>query len=207
MSTARPDPSRLVACPTCDALYRYEPLEPRQTAACGRCGTVIFAPRPGAISTVLALAIAALVLMGIALDYPFLSMTANGLTAKASVIDAVRSFAVDDMAPLSLAIALLILLLPTLRLCLLIYVTLPLVLGAKPWPGARTAFRLNVDLRPWSMAEIFMVGVAVAMVKVADLATISFGPAFWAMAAVAILLAAKDAVTCERTIWHILRAA
>ncbi|WP_138470157.1 paraquat-inducible protein A [Poseidonocella sp. HB161398] len=206
MSSRHPDPAELVACPTCDALYRFAPPGPRQTASCARCGTVLFAPRPGAIRTVLALALAALALMTIALDYPFLTMNANGLTAQASVIDAVSSYAVDDMAPLSLAIAVLILLLPTLRLLLLVYVTLPLVFGGRAWPGARTAFRLNVQLRPWSMAEIFMVGVAVAMVKVADLATISFGPAFWAFAAVALLLAAKDAVTCERTLWHILRA-
>ncbi|MBE3639213.1 paraquat-inducible protein A [Mangrovicoccus algicola] len=207
MTSTSPDPARLVACPTCDTLFHADLLTAGRTATCSCCGTVIFAPRNGAIRTVLALAVAALVLMAVALGFPFLTMTASGLTTQASVIDAVASFAVDDMAPLSLAIGLLIVLLPSLRLCLLIYVTLPLALGRRPWPRAREAFRMNVELRPWSMAEIFMVGVAVAMVKVADMATISFGPAFWAMAAVATLLAAKDAVTCERTLWHMLRPA
>lgn len=140
--------------------------------------------------------------MAIAVSYPFLSVSASGLSSQASVIDAVESYADSEMLPLSLALGALILMLPLARLILLIYVTAPLAFRARPWPGARTAFRLNSHIRPWAMTEIFMVGVAVAMVKVADLAHLDFGLAFWAFAAVAVLVAAKDALICERTIWH-----
>ena len=199
-----PETADLIACPQCDALHRCAVLAPRQTARCTRCGTVLFQPRPGAIAALLALSIAALALLTIALDYPFLGISASGLSAEASVIDAVRAFAISDMAPLSLLIAVLILVLPVLRLLLLIYVILPMLLGRPAFPAARPALRLHGRLRPWSMAEIFMIGVAVAMVKVADMASLSFGPAFWAFAAVVLLLAAKDALTCERTLWRIL---
>lgn len=197
-----PDIATLIACPQCDALHRYEPLGARATARCIRCGTVLFSPRPNAIAFVLALAISALVLMSLAVTYPFLTMSASGLSAKASVIDTVESYADAEMLPLSIALGALILFLPVCRLLLLIYVTGPLAFGGRAWPGARTAFRLNARLRPWSMVEIFMVGVAVAMVKIAGLAQLEFGLAFWAFGAVAILVAAKDALMCERTLWQ-----
>lgn len=202
MESLPPDPATLVACAQCDALHHYVDPGARATTCCVRCGSVMFAPRPGSIALVLSLSISALVLMGIAIFYPFLKLSASGLSSQASLLDAVESYALSDMAPLSIALAVMILILPVARLILLIYVTLPLSLGRRPWPGAFWAFRVNAIIRPWSMAEIFMVGVAVAMVKVSDLATLEFGLAFWAFAAVVVLVAAKDALTCERTIWH-----
>lgn len=202
MAVSVSNPAELVACPQCDALYHAVALEAGQTAICPRCDTVLFAPRPWSIATVLALSTASLALMTVAISAPFLSLSARGLTSQASVLDAVEAFAQSDMTLLSLALGALILVLPVSRLLILIYVTLPLTLGRAPWPGARSAFRLNSMLRPWSMAEIFMLGVAVAMVKVSDLARLDLGTAFWAFGAVAILMAAKDALTCERTLWN-----
>lgn len=198
------DPSDLIACPQCDLLHRDRQLSDRDVARCVRCGTVLFAPRREAIALVLSLAVSALVLMGIALTFPFLSISQAGFGSTASVIDTVEAFSTAAMAPLSIATAAMILVLPITRLGLLCYVTLPLVLGRRAWPGARWSLRLNSRLRPWAMAEIFMVGVAVAMVKVADLAHLEFGPAFWAFAAVAVLVAFKDALTCERTLWRMI---
>ncbi len=63
------------------------------------------------------------------------------------------------------------------------------------------AFRLSEALRPWSMAEIFVIGTAVALVKIAGLANISFGPAFWAFCALILVTAASDAFTSAATIW------
>ena len=54
------------------------------------------------------------------------------------------------------------------------------------------------------MAEIFIIGVSVALVKVAGLATISLGPAFWAFVALVLVTALKDSLMCELTIWKTL---
>ena len=54
------------------------------------------------------------------------------------------------------------------------------------------------------MAEIFVIGTSVALVKVAGLATVSLGPAFWAFCALIIVGAASDVFTCAATIWDTL---
>jgi paraquat-inducible protein A len=83
-----------------------------------------------------------------------------------------------------------------------LYVLVPVVLDR---PGARfaiPAFRLSEAMRPWSMAEIFAIGVAVALVKVSDLARVGFGPAFWMFGILVVLVIAMDSFMCKWSVWH-----
>ena len=80
----------------------------------------------------------------------------------------------------------------------------PMALGHHPARYAVAAFRLAQGLKPWAMAEIFIIGVSVALVKVAGLATISLGPAFWAFVTLVIVTTLKDSLMCELTIWKTL---
>jgi paraquat-inducible protein A len=95
-------------------------------------------------------------------------------------------------------------LIPILRVLLITYVLTPLVLGRRPMRHAAAAFRLSEDLRPWSMAEIFVIGVAVALVKVADLAQVVLGPAFWMFAALVIVTVLQDTFMCRWSLWRTL---
>ena len=63
-------------------------------------------------------------------------------------------------------------------------------------------FRLSEALQPWSMAEIFVIGTGVALVKIAGLASISFGPAFWAFCALIIVTVLKNIYMSKWAIWE-----
>lgn len=196
----------LIACLHCDALYRWPEVPDGAKARCTRCHAVLLAPRRNAISAIVSLALAALVMMMAAVSFPFLQLEASGLTSAASVIDTIRSYSVASgiMAPLSALMAALIVVLPALRLGGLIYALSPLAAGRAPARFATPAFRISMAMRPWAMAEIFIIGVAVALIKIAALATVSFGPSFWAFTALVVLTTAKDSLVCERTLWRIL---
>ena len=99
---------------------------------------------------------------------------------------------------------LLIVVLPVLRASALAYTLLPLRLGRPPAPGAERAFRLAEHLRPWAMSEVFLIGVVVALVKIGGLASISLGPAFWAMAALVMVVVLESSSLDEWSIWQIL---
>jgi paraquat-inducible protein A len=199
-----PDQEELLACPQCDALHRVGEIPIGATARCVRCHTILLAPRRGTVHMLVALALASLILMFVAIGFPFLTLSAMGIVSSASVFDAIRAYSSAHMVLLSFILAMLIVALPLMRILALLYVLTPLMFGLPPLRYAERRFRLAVRLRPWAMAEIFMVGVAVALVKIAGLATVSFGPAFWAFGAVAALLALKDMLMCERTIWRLL---
>jgi paraquat-inducible protein A len=204
-SSAPPsDIEDLIACPQCDALHRADLPHPGERALCRRCGTVLIAPRAGAYLHILMLAITVMILMIGAIFFPFLQLHAAGLTSDASVFDAVRAYASGETAPLAIAVGALIVLIPILRVLLITYVLTPLVLGRRPMCHAAAAFRLSEDLRPWSMAEIFVIGVAVALVKVADLAQVVLGPAFWMFAALVIVTVLQDTFMCRWSLWRTL---
>lgn len=203
-ASARLDPQHLIACHVCDALLLDQRVTVGRRARCPRCGSVLMAPREGAMTQIVMLAATSAVLMVAAVFFPFLDLSASGISTHSSLFDAVLAFSSGLLLPLSFATAALIVLLPFLRFLAIIYALAPMALGRRRARHAVAAFRLAQALKPWAMAEIFIVGVVVALVKVAGLATISFGPAFWAFVALVMVTALKDTVMCELTVWKTL---
>lgn len=193
---------RLIACPQCDALHLVEDLTETESASCARCGTLLIAPRARSFLHVVALSFTAMILMVGAVFFPFLKISTKGLSHDSSVFGAAMTFSDGLLAPLSLAVLLMIVALPVLRFTALIYTLWPLANGRAPWPQAAHAFRLAEATLPWSMAEIFVIGTAVALVKVAGLATVSLGPAFWAFCALIVVVALKNSFMSKWTIWN-----
>nr|WP_321511978.1 paraquat-inducible protein A [uncultured Celeribacter sp.] len=194
----------LLACPSCDALLRDHAVPVGHRVSCPRCHTVIESPRPMAMTRIIMLALAALILMIAAVFFPFLELGAAGMIRRSSLLDTVMAFSSGMTAPLTLAMAALIVVLPVTRFLALIYVLGPMAFGWRPARHAETAFRLAQLLRPWAMAEVFIVGVAVALVKVAGLAHVSLGPAFWAFVALVIVTVMKDNFMSRVTVWKTL---
>jgi len=196
----------LIACPNCDALHRLRSVETGAQAKCVRCGTVLMAPREGAMTRIVMLSATALILMVGAVFFPFLELSAQGLGRKSSVFDAILAFSDGLMLPLSFAVAALIVVLPVTRFLALLYVFGPMALGWEPAKHAKAVFRLAETIRPWAMAEVFIIGVAVALVKVAGLAQVTLGPAFWAFVGLVIVTVLKDNFMCRVTVWQTLNA-
>jgi paraquat-inducible protein A len=167
---------------------------------------VLINPRKSAMTNIVMLALTASVLMLAAISFPFLTLQSHGLTRKSSVIDAILAFSDGLMIPLSIGVAALIVVLPLLRLIAIVYALAPMAIGWAPASGAVRAFRLAEALKPWAMAEIFVVGVAVALVKVAGLAQLTIGPAFWAFSALVLVTVLNDNFMCRLTIWRTLEA-
>ena len=194
----------LIACPVCDTLHRDQDVAKHSVAKCARCGSVLAAPRSGAMTRIAMYAATALILLIAASVFPFLGVSAQGFSNDASVFDTVLAFSGGLNAPLSIAVALLIVLLPAARNLALLYTLAPMAIGYRPAPHAGWAYRWAERLKPWAMAEIFIIGVAVALVKVSGLANVSFGPAFWAFAALLVLTILTDNAICRLTVWKTL---
>lgn len=158
-------------------------------------------PRSHAFPRIIALALASLVLLVIALFTPFLDLTAAGLHSGASIWDAAMAFSNGIMIPLSIAVAAFIIVIPALRLSLIVYTLAPMAAGRKPARHAAATFRLSEALRPWSMAEIFVIGVAVALVKIAGMASVAPGVAFWTFSLLVIVTLWQDSFLDREQVW------
>ncbi len=194
----------LVACPRCDLLQREPDRAENCTVSCSRWGVVLATPRSGAFTRMFVLALTAMILMVAAVCFPFLELQVAGLNSRTLVLDAILAFSSGLLPPLSVALVAFIVLIPSLRFAAVAYTLWPLVFDRRPFQHARSAFRLAERLRPWAMAEIFIVGVSVALVKVAGMASVGLGPAFWAFCALVVVAALHDNFMCRRTIWKSL---
>lgn len=194
----------LIACPTCDALNMQVALGSGARGLCHRCHTTLSAPRKRAMTQIVMLSATALVLLMVAIFMPFLELSAAGMTRRSSILDAALAFSEGITLPLTLAVTAFTIVLPALRLSLLLYVMAPMALGWRAARHAIPAFRLSEDLKPWAMAEVFMIGVAVALVKVSGLASLHIGVAFWALVGLVLVTVLSDSLMCRLTVWRTL---
>lgn len=197
----------LVACPRCDALHIEEELRDGETARCVRCNTLLAKSRGGAFVQIIALSFTSIVLLLGAVFFPFLEISRMGIGNATSLFGVALAFAEGPLLPLVLAVLAMIIALPVLRAFLLLYTLVPLVQGRPPHRHAADAFRISEELRPWSMAEIFVIGTSVALVKVAGLATVHLGPAFWAFCALILVNLASRGFMCQTAIWDAIEDA
>ena len=170
-------------------------------AVCARCHTVLASPQRRAGMLIIMLAFTTLILLIGAALLPFLRIDVRGLSNGVSIVDAALAFSGPRFAALAVTTVALILVIPMTRMLLILYVLVPVVFDRPPAQHARSAFRLSETLQPWSMAEIFALGCAVALVKVADLARIEFGPAFFMLANLVVLMVAQDSLICRWSVW------
>ncbi|MEM9966458.1 MAG: paraquat-inducible protein A [Pseudomonadota bacterium] len=194
----------VIVCPRCDAVYQLKRPREGERAICQRCDKVLIEPRRNAGLYIIAIALAVLFLILGASVLPFLTIDAAGTRNAVSILEAALAFSDGPLIALSLTTAALIILIPLIRVILTLYVLVPVVLDRPPARHAVKAFRMSEDLRPWSMAEIFAIGCAVALVKITDLAQVSFGPAFWMFGLLVGLVIAQDGFMCRWSVWKSL---
>ncbi|MEM6913966.1 MAG: paraquat-inducible protein A, partial [Pseudomonadota bacterium] len=139
---------QLRACLACDALWRIPPQDEGDRHVCKRCGDVLDERKGASLNAALAANTAAAILTLVAVSFPFLSVSRSGLENKISVIDAVSILWIADMAFLSVAMGLLILLIPVLRALLLMVVLVGAQIKGNAGQPLARAFRLARQLEP-----------------------------------------------------------
>lgn len=195
---------QLIVCPRCDAAYSLLRPKAGERATCQRCDAPLITPRRKAGLQIIAVSFAIMILIVAATVFPFLTIRAAGTQNSVSILDAALAFSDGPLIALALLTAALIVFVPLARVMLAVYVLVPIVLDRAPARGAVRAFRLSEALRPWSMAEIFAIGCAVALVKISDLADVAFGPAFWMFAMLVVLIVVQDNFLCRWSVWNSL---
>ena len=192
----------LVACPSCDALHYRTPLKLGEIARCDRCGVVVQTRKRRTIDRSLAAVVTMLVLLITSLCLPFLGLSRAGLETQISVLEASIQLLQSNFTGLGLTAVVFLIGLPILRCLLLGFVLLRIWLRKQAKERHRIAFRWSLLLGPWAMADIFMVGVAVSLVKVGAIARLDIGLAFWGLLGAVFASAVLDSSLCRDTVWR-----
>jgi paraquat-inducible protein A len=190
----------LIICEFCDSVYRRAPLPARAVARCRCCGAVLYRNRRADLDLMLALAATALLVFALANAYPLMTLSVGGHSSEATLLQMVASTYDSNVMPIAVVVAAAVFFFPLLQLGLYAYVLLPLRRGRVPaaFIGAMHALR---QMQPWTMVEVFMLGMLVAVVKLGAMATSTPGLGMWGFAVLTFLLTLLNAHSLEH-LWH-----
>ena len=192
---------RLVACHDCDLRVRLPALPEGGSAWCPRCGGLLRRRRRNSIERTLALTLAASVLYAVANLFPFLTFEMQGRATETTLATGVFDLWEQGVPVVALLVGFTAVAAPFAQLALLLYVLLPVYFGRVPWQMPRS-FRLLRRIQPWSMMEVFLVGILVAVIKLLDLADVVPGLALWAFGGLIVVLAGALASLDPEAIWE-----
>lgn len=190
----------LTACAHCDLIQRIPNVGEGASVRCLRCNKELWRHRPDSLNRTLALSLAALLLYVIANVDPMLGLTVVGHQAYTTVIGGALHLWDNDQQIVAVLVMFTAVVAPALQIGFM----LAIVLGAHRrhpprWVG--TLMRHHPTAATWSMIEVMLLGVLVALIKIADYATVIPGVALFVLGALVFLLAAMQAAFDPRAVW------
>lgn len=194
--------NEITACHECDLLIELpEKVEQSKAVHCPRCSHKLTSGHQNPIDYVLAISFAALSILIIANFFPFMAFEASGQYRSITLAQASFVLYEQGFHVLSVLILLFIILLPATYLCAVIALVLPIKMQWK----RNSPINLGVFigwLLPWSMAEVFLIGVLVSLIKLVSLANIFMGIAFWSYVIFTILFTYLATIIDPYKLWH-----
>jgi len=194
----------LTACHECDLLQREPVLPSGGVACCRRCNAVLFRDIPDSIDRALAFTLGAAFLFIMSNVFPIVGLEAAGIRSSTSLYGAVEMIWKNDMEGVAALVFITTILIPAVQLALMLYVLLPLKLGQVP-QGLAPILRVLQSVRPWSMTQVFILGVLVALVKLVHLAHVVPGIALWTFGGLILLFTGAMASFNMHELWNMVR--
>jgi paraquat-inducible protein A len=191
----------MIACHECDLLHRLHGIPEGGKALCIRCGALLYSHKKNSLDRTLSLVIAGLILFLLSNMFPLLEMKNKGLILETTLFQGVKALYNQDMRSLSILVLMTCIVVPFIQLSGLFYVLMPLKYNRLP-PLTAVVFRFIRKLQPWSMMEVFMLGILVSIVKLAKMGSIIPGLSLYSFAGLIIVLAWAAASLDPHIIWE-----
>ena len=189
----------ILVCAECHQLNRAHPGERQH---CRRCGARLHARRPNSIARTWALLLTAALLYIPANLLPIMTVNRLGQGSPATIMQGVLELIHAGMLPIAVVVFVASILVPTFKLAglaLLLYsVQRRLLLSARQ---RILMFRFIEWIGRWSMLDIFVIAILVALVSFGNLASVEAGAGAMAFAAVVVLTMLAALTFDPRLIW------
>jgi paraquat-inducible protein A len=189
------------ACRACGLLQRIPVLPMGAEARCGRCNQVLAAHAALPLERPLALTIAAAIAFVVANVTPLMSLSAAGRDATTTLLGGVLEMWRQGSETTACVVAFCAIIAPACHIALLLAVLIRVQQPPAPhWVAL--LMRWADRMRPWSMNEVLLLGMLVALTKIAQLATVVPGPGMFAVGALVLLLPAISSTLDVREVWR-----
>jgi paraquat-inducible protein A len=191
----RPGEQR-IGCDVCELLVpRDAALVDDGRLRCPRCTDVLHHRKPESLQRTWALVIAALVFYIPANLLPIMTVTSLGRSQSDTIMSGVIFLITHGMWPLALVVFVASVFVPLLKLVILVFLLVSVHLRSAWRPRERTRlYRVTELIGRWSMVDVYVVTILVALVRLGNLATIQAeaGAIFFCAVVVITMLAAMS---------------
>jgi paraquat-inducible protein A len=196
-----PPDTALVACPDCDLLQRLPAIAPGGEAHCCRCDRELARRPADSRNRIMALTLAAAILWIAANCVPMLGLSVIGHQASTTVLGGALHLWNNGQPIVAVLILFTAVVAPAMQIGFLLAVGLGTARTPAPrWVGAM--LRHHPTLCEWSMIEVMLIGVLVALIKIAELASVIPGLALFMLAGLVFILAGMQSSVDRRAIWE-----
>jgi len=192
----------LVSCHSCHLLCKATSASKGAYAVCPRCGTRLHVRKPNSIARTWALVIAAIIVYIPANVLPITHVISFGKAQSDTIMSGVIYFVKSGSWPIALVIFVASVFVPLLKLFLLTFLLISVQRKSKWRRKDRTRlYRITEAVGRWSMVDIYVVTILVALVKLGSLATMRAGPGAIFFAGVVIITIFAAMSFDPRLIW------
>jgi paraquat-inducible protein A len=189
-----------VACPDCDLLQRIPPLPAGGKARCARCSKTLVTQRRDPLDLPLALSAAAAIAFIVANAFPLMGLSAVGREASTTIVGGAYEMWLQGSQITAVIVAICAVVAPGGHILFLLTVLLAVRRPPAPrWVGEM--LRSAHLMEPWSMTEVMMLGILVALFKIAQLATVIPGIGMYAAGVFIALLSAVLVTFDPHEVW------
>lgn len=195
----------LLSCHSCNLLSKMSGSHGHSHALCPRCGAPLHQRKTNSLTRTWALVIAAFIFYIPANVLPITVVISLGKTQADTIMSGVIYFMLTGMWPIALVIFVASVAVPLIKLFVLSYLLISVQRKSRWRPEDRTRlYRIAEAVGRWSMVDIFVVTILVALVKLGGLATIDAGPAASYFAAVVVTTMFAAMSFDPRLIWDVM---
>ena len=178
-----------IACPDCDLLQKIPELPAGGKARCSRCACTVARRMAEPIDLPLALALTAAVVFIVANTWPLMSLSAVGRYASTTILGGAYEMWLQDEAITAVIVAFCAVIAPAGYILFMLTVLFAVRRPPAPkWVGEM--LRGAEFMQAWSMNEVMMLGILVALIKIAELANVQADIGMYAMGALVLLFPA-----------------
>lgn len=179
-------PANITACHGCDLLLDPGDLLPGSASYCPRCGAKIHAPKADSVHRTLALALTAWLAGVPAVFLPLMTLNVLGIQGRGSIFDTSVLLYRQGYLFVSATVFLTAVCLPLVNPALLFL--LALLVKVKRHPRVQAwLLRTFQFLEEWGMAEVYLIGILVTLIKVYSMASIALNLGFYCFVAAVVM--------------------
>jgi paraquat-inducible protein A len=182
-------------------LQRIPRIPPGEKACCTRCGATLARQPAGPPDLPLALAITAAIVFVVANTSPLMDLSVLGRSSSTTVVGGALEMWLEGQQLTSALVAFCAVIAPGGYIAFM----LTLLLGARRHPvpiWIAAMLRWVHHFEMWSMLEVMMLGILVALIKIAQLATVHTGIGMYAVGALIVLFPAIVVTFDVRELWR-----